>query len=67
MCESRQKTVTALKIFLACANESVPRAVASEAFEKGVLMEPRSLPLAVLKGLIDGTSLATACGADSEV
>src|SRR5262249_15676873 len=32
MCESRQKTVTALKIFLACANESVPRAVASEAF-----------------------------------
>jgi len=31
------------------------------------LMEPRSLPLAVLKGLIDVPSLATARGTDSEV
>jgi len=30
-------------------------------------MEPRSLPLAVLKGLADGTSPATARGADPEV
>jgi len=29
-------------------------------------MEPRSLPLAVLKGFADGASLATARGADSE-
>jgi hypothetical protein len=30
------------------ADESVPRAIASEAFKKDLLLEPRSLPLAVL-------------------
>jgi len=34
-------------------SESVPRAVASEAFEKDLLMEPRSLPLAVLTAGLD--------------
>src|SRR5262249_19564150 len=66
-------------------SDSVPRAVASEAFStasgsergfrrtygwslarcrsryrKDLWMEPRSLPLAVLKGLMDGASFATA-------
>jgi len=43
-------------------SESVPRAVASEAFERIYLMEPRRLPFAVLKD-----SLATARGTDQEV
>src|SRR5262249_20954869 len=46
MCESRQKTVTAPKNIFACANESAPRAVASETFAKDLGMERRSLPLA---------------------
>src|SRR5262245_25472534 len=37
-----------LRIISTCASESVPRAVASESFEKDLLTEPRSLPLAVL-------------------
>src|SRR5262249_47267373 len=52
----------AIENFATCASGSVPRAVASEAFAKDVLMERRSPPLAVLKD-----SLATARGTDSEL
>jgi hypothetical protein len=47
-------------------SDSAPRAVASEAFERGLLMEPRSLPLAVLKArLFIAFSTKPVCGCDS--
>jgi hypothetical protein len=47
-------------------SDSVPRAVASGAFKMDVLMERRSLPLAVLKArLFFAFSTKPVCGCDS--